>query len=52
MIGEMTNPQTGGKMIKRSVITLEDDDHHTIEMFLDAGDGEAKAMEIHYERVK
>ena len=52
MIGEMANPRTGGKMTKRSVITVKDEDHHTIEMFFDTGDGEAKSMEISYERVK
>ena len=52
MIGEMANPQSGGKMTKRSVITVEDEDHHTIEMFFETGDGEAKSMEINYERVK
>ena len=52
MIGEMANPQTGGKMTKRSVITVEDQDHHTMEVYFDAGDGEAKSMEITYERVK
>lgn len=52
MIGEMPNPQTGGSMTKRSVITVADDDHHTMEMFFDTGDGEVKSMEITYERVK
>ncbi|MFQ5526088.1 MAG: DUF1579 domain-containing protein [Thermoanaerobaculia bacterium] len=50
MLGEMPNPQTGGSMKKRSVIRLEDDDHHTMEMFFDAGEGEVKSMEISYER--
>ena len=50
MVGEMPNPQTGGTMKKRSVVTLEDDDHHTMEMYFDTGDGEVKAMEINYER--
>ena len=50
MIGEKPNPGTGGKMIKRSVITVENDDHHTMEMFFDAGEGEAKSMEIDYRR--
>ncbi len=39
-------------MTKGSVITVEDEDHHTIEMFFETGDGEAKSMEINYERVK
>ena len=50
MVGEMPNPQSGGTMKKRSVITLEDDDHHTMEMYFDTGDGEVKSMEINYER--
>ena len=52
MVGEMPNPQTGGNMTKRSVITLEDDDHHKMEMFFDTGEGEVKSMEIQYERVE
>ena len=51
MIGEMPNPQTGGSMTKRSVITLEDNDHHSVEMYFDTGDGEVKSMEIRYQRV-
>jgi hypothetical protein len=50
MLGEMPNPQTGGKMTKRSVITLVDADHHTMETYFDTGEGEFKAMEIRYER--
>lgn len=50
MVGEMTNPQTGGTMKKRSVITLVDDDHHTMETFFDTGEGELKAMAIRYRR--
>lgn len=50
MTGEMPNPATGDRMTKRSVITVEDDDHHRIEMFFDTGAGEAKAMEIRYTR--
>lgn len=50
MVGEMPNPQTGDNMTKRSVITVEDDDHHTMEMFFDTGDGEVKSMEIQYQR--
>lgn len=50
MLGEVPNPQTGDMMTKRSQITLEDDDHHSMEMFFDTGDGEAKSMEIRYER--
>ncbi len=51
MVGEMTSPQTGESMVKRTVITLEDDDHHLLEMYFDAGDDASKAMEIRYARV-
>ena len=51
MHGEMTCPQSGQLMKKRSVITLTDNDHHTMEMFWDMGDGnEFKGMEITYAR--
>ena len=52
MVGEVANPQTGGLMTKRSVITLRDEDHHTMEMYFDTGEGEGelKSMEISYER--
>ena len=51
MIGEMTNPQTGQPMKKRSVITLKDDDHNKLEMFFCTPDGgEVKGMEINYTR--
>jgi len=47
----MTNPQPGAPTQKRSVITLHDNDHHTIEMFFTGPDGnEFKAMEIAYAR--
>lgn len=50
MVGEMTDPK-GNAMKKRSVITLEDNDHHKIEMFFSGPDGkESRAMEIRYER--
>ncbi len=50
MVGEMTDP-TRNKMKKRSVITLQDNDHHKMEMFMAGPDGnEAKGMEISYER--
>jgi len=50
MVGDMTDPQ--GKTIKkRSVITLEDNDHNKMEMFFSGPDGkEFKGMEIRYER--
>ncbi len=50
MTGEMPNPVTGGTMTKRSVITLEDEDNHRMEMFFDTGEGEQKSMEIRYTR--
>ena len=51
MSGEMTNPQTGQPMKKRSVITLQDNDHHKMEMFFSGPDGdESKGMEINYTR--
>ena len=47
----MTNPQQGGAMEKRTIITLHDDDHHTMEMWFRDPDGpEVKAMEIIYKR--
>ncbi len=36
--------------MKRSVITLDDEDHHSIEMFFTRGDQESKEMEIRYTR--
>jgi len=51
MTGTMTNPETGQPMQKRSVITLEDENHHRMEMFFSTTDGgEFKAMEINYTR--
>lgn len=51
MIGSMINPQTGGTMTKKTLITLKDNDHHTMEMFFDMGDGnETRMMEIEYTR--
>ncbi len=50
MIGEVPNPQTGQSMKKRSVITLQDNDHHSIEMYFETPDGEFKTMEITYTR--
>ncbi len=50
MVGEMPNPQTGGMMKRRSIITLQDDDHHTMEMYFEVEGQENKAMEIEYTR--
>ncbi len=51
MVGKMPNPQTGDEMTKRTVITLEDADHHSMVTYFDVGEGEFKAMEIRYVRV-
>ncbi|MHC4416384.1 MAG: DUF1579 domain-containing protein [Planctomycetota bacterium] len=52
MIGEVTDPQSGRPMKKKSVITLKDDDHHLHEMFFTGSEGQewCKAMEIAYTR--
>jgi hypothetical protein len=51
MHSELTNPQTGRPMKRRSVITLVDNDHHTMEMYFAGPDGnDVKNMEISYER--
>jgi len=51
MIGQVPNPQTGQQMTKRSVIRVQDNDHHSKEMFFQGPDGsEFKAMEIQYTR--
>ncbi len=51
MFGTMTDPSSGGPLKKRTVITLTDNDHHTMEMFFTGPDGnEGKMMEIRYER--
>ena len=51
MTGAITNPQTGKPMTKRTVITLTDDDHHTMETYFTGPDGnEFKSMEIRYTR--
>lgn len=51
MTGSMYNPQVNGQMTKKSVITLRDRDHHSMEMFMTGPDGkECKVMEIQYTR--
>lgn len=51
MVGEITGP-SGNAVKKRSVITLEDNDRHKVEMFFTRPDGnEVKVVEIRYERV-
>ncbi len=50
MHGSMPDPQTGDTMTKRSVITVQDDDHHKIEMYFSKAGQEFKGMEIEYVR--
>lgn len=51
MTGSMPNPGTGELMKKRSVITLQDHDHHLVESFFsESADSEFKAMELRYTR--
>lgn len=51
MVGQMTDPTSGRPMQKRSVITLQDNDHHKMEMYFPGPDGkESKGMEITYVR--
>ena len=51
MVGVITNPETGLPMQKKSIITLKDRDHHTMESYLEGPDGkEVKTMEITYRR--
>jgi hypothetical protein len=53
MRGEMVHPMDGTPLVKRTVITLVDDDHHTMETYHVGPDGtEHKAMEIRYERTR
>lgn len=50
MSGECSSPQ-GGTMIKRSVITLHDNDRHKMEMFFVHDGQDNKGMEILYTRI-
>ena len=51
MTSEMPNPQTMEPMQKKSIITLTDRDHHTMEMYFSGPDGsEMKGMQIKYTR--
>lgn len=51
MRSTMLNPATRQPMDKRTVITLEDNDHHRMESyFSDESGKEFKSMEIRYER--
>lgn len=49
MTSEMADPG-GGRMARRSVITLEDEDHHSMESFFIREGQEFKGMEIRYTR--
>lgn len=40
----------GNKMTVKNVITIQDKDHNTFEMFMNTGKGEMKTMEIKYTR--
>lgn len=51
MVSELADPR-GGTMTKRSVITLLDDDHHTMESFFAKDGEEFKAMEMRYARAE
>ena len=51
MVGEMKDPMSGNNITKKSVITLIDDNHHSMEMYFPGPDGkESKGMEIQYTR--
>ena len=51
MTGQADDPSTGGRVTKRSVVTVKDADHHSVEMFFTGPDGrELKAMQIDYTR--
>lgn len=51
MHSEMDDPMTGKRTKKRSVITIIDKDHHSMEMFFTpVGGTETRCMEIQYKR--
>lgn len=51
MTSEMVNPEHPGEtMEKKSVVKLIDDNHYTMEMFFNTGEGDKKTMEIDYRR--
>ncbi len=52
LTGEMTDPITGQSMVKSSVITLIDPDHHSIEMYYETPEAKTKGLEIHYRRLR
>lgn len=49
MVGEMVH-QPGQTVEKRTVISIADDDHHSMETYFQMGEGESKGMEIQYVR--
>lgn len=52
MQADAVHPQSGAKLHKRSVITLEDNDRHRMETFLQPeGGDEIKHITIEYERI-
>eukprot|EP00913_Durusdinium_trenchii_P005925 g5537.t1 len=53
MTGQMTDPMSGKRLRKRSLITLTDSDHHTMEMFhAEEGAEEKLSMRIEYTRAR
>ncbi len=53
MLGTFTPPGSSQAMTRKSVITLQDDDHHRMDSFMTGPDGqEMKTMEIAYTRAK
>ena len=50
LTGEMTDPFTGQSVVKSSIITLIDPDHHSIEMYYETPEGKTKGLEIQYRR--
>jgi hypothetical protein len=52
MIGHVTSSETGAPMRKRSVITLDGPDRHSMEMFFGTPPAESRVMQITYVRAK
>ena len=51
MVGTTIDPHSGKTIEKRSITTVKDNDHHSMEMFFTTADGtEANGMEIQYVR--
>ncbi len=50
MESQRHDPKTDTMMTKRSIVTLQDNDHHTMEMFFVRDGQEFKGMEIAYSR--